>query len=41
VPLADATNVDRTGGGQPHENMQPFLTINYMIALTGQYPIRG
>ena len=41
VPLADATNVERAGGGQPHENMQPFLTINYMIALTGQYPIRG
>lgn len=26
------------GGGQPHENMQPFLTIGYIIALEGIFP---
>ncbi|GFZ88530.1 phage tail protein [Dyella caseinilytica] len=28
------------GGGAPHENMQPFLTINYCIALVGVFPSR-
>ena len=27
-------------GAQPHANMQPFLTINYCIAMTGIYPPR-
>lgn len=27
-----------TGGGQPHENRQPYLCINYVIALYGDYP---
>lgn len=30
-----------TGGSQPHNNMQPFLTLNYIIALVGLYPSRG
>lgn len=29
-----------TGGGQPHENRPPFLTLNYCIALQGIYPPR-
>lgn len=29
-----------TGGGQAHENRQPFLVINWCIALTGIYPAR-
>lgn len=29
-----------TGGGQPHENMQPFLSINYIIAMVGIFPAR-
>jgi microcystin-dependent protein len=28
------------GGNQPHENMQPYLTINYCIALQGIFPSR-
>lgn len=28
------------GGSQPHDNMQPFLTINFIIALTGIFPSR-
>ncbi|TDR22424.1 phage tail protein [Marinicella litoralis] len=30
-----------TGGSQPHNNMQPFLAINYIIALQGLYPSRS
>jgi len=26
------------GGSQPHENMQPFLCVNYIIALFGIFP---
>ncbi len=26
------------GGGQPHNNMPPYLVLNYIIALTGTYP---
>jgi microcystin-dependent protein len=29
-----------SGGGQPHANMQPYLTLNYCIALVGVYPPR-
>lgn len=29
------------GGGQPHENRQPFLTLNFCIALSGIYPSRA
>jgi microcystin-dependent protein len=30
-----------TGGGQPHTNMQPYLAINFIIALLGIYPERS
>jgi len=29
-----------TGGNQPHNNMQPYLTLNFCIALQGVYPPR-
>jgi microcystin-dependent protein len=29
-----------TGGDQPHNNMQPFLTLNFCIALQGVFPPR-
>jgi microcystin-dependent protein len=29
-----------TGGGQGHNNMQPFLTLNFAIALQGLFPSR-
>jgi microcystin-dependent protein len=29
------------GGGQPHNNMQPFLTLYFNIALQGDFPPRG
>lgn len=37
TPL-EATSVTNVGGGQPHENMQPYLTLAYCIALKGFYP---
>ncbi len=30
-----------SGNGTPHENRQPFLTMNYCIALDGVYPQRS
>lgn len=30
-----------TGGNQPHNNMQPYLTLNFCIALQGVFPPRG
>ena len=29
------------GGGLPHNNMMPYLTLNYCIALQGVFPPRG
>jgi len=29
------------GGGQPHANTMPYLTINYCIALSGIFPSRS
>jgi microcystin-dependent protein len=29
------------GGGQPHNNMQPYLTLNFCIALQGVFPPRS
>jgi microcystin-dependent protein len=29
------------GGGLPHNNMMPFLTLNFCIALQGVFPSRG
>lgn len=33
--------VQSAGGAQPHENMQPFLAMNFIIALFGIYPSRN
>jgi microcystin-dependent protein len=33
--------IPQAGGGQAHNNMQPYLAINYVIALTGIYPSRS
>ncbi|TWI97504.1 microcystin-dependent protein [Mucilaginibacter frigoritolerans] len=30
-----------SGSSLPHDNMQPYLTINFIIALTGVYPSRN
>ncbi|HEY3740761.1 MAG TPA: tail fiber protein [Bryobacteraceae bacterium] len=43
TPLtAFATNaLAFTGGNQPHNNMMPYLTLNFVIALVGIYPPRS
>ena len=33
-----AQTLANTGGGQPHENRQPFLVMNWCIALQGIFP---
>lgn len=40
VQMAGAS-IGQTGGGQAHNNMQPFLVINFCIALTGIFPSRS
>lgn len=30
-----------TGGSQPHDNMPPYLTLNFAIALNGIFPSRN
>lgn len=33
--------IGATGGGQPHDNQQPYLTLNYIICVDGIFPSRG
>ena len=40
TPLAPAT-IANVGGGQAHSNLQPFLTLNFCIALQGIFPARN
>jgi microcystin-dependent protein len=35
------SSIGNTGGNQPHPNMQPYLTLNYCIALQGIFPPRN
>jgi microcystin-dependent protein len=44
-PYSDTSNamldefaVSSTGGGQPHPNLQPYLVVNFIIALVGTPP---
>lgn len=39
--VINANTISFTGGGQPHENMQPFLAVTFIIALQGLYPTQG
>jgi len=34
----DPSTLVATGGGQPHDNMPPFLVVNFIIALFGVFP---
>ena len=36
-----AETVSDAGGGAGHENMQPYLTLNFSIALQGLFPSRN
>jgi len=35
------TAISMAGGNQPHANIQPYLCINFIIALTGIFPSRS
>lgn len=37
VPMAQAS-VSSVGGSQPHNNMMPYLVLNFIIALQGIFP---
>jgi microcystin-dependent protein len=38
--LKPAASTGAAGGGQPHNNMPPYLAVNYIIALQGIFPSR-
>lgn len=40
VDLASQT-LSTTGGSQSHDNLQPYLVLNFVIALVGLYPSRS
>lgn len=33
--------ISLAGGSQPHNNMQPYLVVNYIIAIQGVFPSRN
>ena len=33
--------IGQAGGNQPHDNLQPYLCVNFIIALQGIYPSRS
>ena len=39
--VTGSISVGSAGGGQPHANIQPYLAINYIIALQGIFPSRN
>jgi microcystin-dependent protein len=48
IKFSDSSNVDMaqtvvspSGGSQPHQNMQPYLVVNFIIALEGIFPSRS
>ena len=40
IPMG-AGSVSNAGGGQAHDNMQPFLAVSFCIALQGLFPPRN
>ncbi len=41
MKLEELLQLDPAEGGQPHTNMQPSLTLNFVIALVGIFPSRN
>lgn len=33
--------ISNIGGSQPHDNMSPYLVLNFIVALTGVFPSRN
>jgi microcystin-dependent protein len=40
-PTMNPGDLQRTGGGQPHNNMPPYLCLYFIIALQGVFPQRS
>lgn len=40
-PVAGSIAVDNAGGSRPHQNMQPYTVLNYVIATIGIFPSRS
>lgn len=40
-PDTGTMQTNNLGGSQPHNNMPPYLTVNFIIALQGLYPSRS
>ena len=40
VDQLNPLSIGLTGGGQPHNNLMPYLTLNFCIALQGIFPPR-
>ena len=38
VATMNAAALQQAGGSQPHDNMVPFLTVNFIISLFGVFP---
>lgn len=36
----NGNSISSIGGGQPHDNRQPYLALNWCICITGAYPPR-
>jgi microcystin-dependent protein len=41
VQMGGSVTAGVTGGSQPHSNLQPYLALNYLIALYGIFPSQG
>ncbi|MBR0757585.1 phage tail protein [Bradyrhizobium jicamae] len=39
--FSPTSSIQITGGSQPHNNLMPYLTVNFCIALQGIFPARG
>jgi len=39
--VAGTVQLNATGGNQPHNNLQPYLVVRYIIALQGIFPPRN
>jgi microcystin-dependent protein len=39
--IMSGDTLEASGGNLPHNNMQPYLTLNFNIALQGVFPPRG
>lgn len=40
LPMNSATVTTAPGGSLPHNNMPPYLVVNYIICANGLYPVR-